>query len=99
VWFLPAIVIVPVLSFELVLADTEYVTVPLPLPLFPDVIVIQLTLEAVHLQVVSEVVTSILYAPPPEGDDWLCGLMEYVQSLACSTVKLHTSVDSAPWFA
>lgn len=47
----PATVSVPVLGFVLELAATEYATVPDPLPLAPEVIVIQETpLDAVHAQ-------------------------------------------------
>ncbi len=59
------------------LAETEYVTVPLPLPLLPDVIDIQLTLSvAVQLQVLADEVTLILNPPPPDGTVRFCGEME-----------------------
>jgi hypothetical protein len=54
VW--PAIVSVPVRDEVLVLAATLYATVPLPVPLVPEVIVIQLALLApVHVQPVPAV--------------------------------------------
>jgi len=58
------------------LAETEYVTVPLPLPLLPDVIVIQRTLfEALHLQPDGEA-TLKLPVPPVNINDLLDGEME-----------------------
>ncbi len=41
VWLWPSTVIVAVRLLVPVLAETEYLTVPSPLPLLPDVIVIQ----------------------------------------------------------
>ena len=53
---LPAIISVPVLDILLVLAATVKTTVRLPVPLTPDVIVIQLALlVAAQLQVLEEV--------------------------------------------
>ena len=65
------------LKLSVVLAETSYVTVPLPLPLLPDVILIQSTLsEAFQLQVVSDDVTLILKVPALAGTVLLVGEME-----------------------
>jgi len=49
----------------------------LPLPLLPDVIVIQPTSsEAVQLQLLADEVTLILPAPPSNGNDLLVGEIE-----------------------
>ena len=49
----------------------------MPLPLLPDVIVIQVTLSvAVQLQSLTDVVTLILPVPPSDWNDWLVGEME-----------------------
>jgi hypothetical protein len=70
---LQAIVIVPVRREPVVLAATEYWTVPFPDPLAPDVIVIQLALlAAVHAHP-ALVVTRTLPAPPPEPKFALLG--------------------------
>ena len=59
-----AIVIVPVRSFPVVLALTEYATEPLPLPLLPDVILIQVSLLAAdHGQPFAQI-TSTVPVPP-----------------------------------
>jgi hypothetical protein len=70
---LSSTVIVALLDEQLVLADTEYVTVPLPLPLFPDVIFIQSTLSvAVQVHPDPEV-TLILPVPPLDPNGRLVG--------------------------
>ena len=67
---------VPVLDELPELAETEYPAVPLPFPVFPEVIVIQVApLEALQGQPV-EVVTLTVPVPPPEPRDWLAGEME-----------------------
>jgi hypothetical protein len=72
----PPIVIVPVRLLAFVLAATVNETVPLPLPLVPEVIVMKaVLLAAVHAQPVS-VVTATLPPPPPEENDWLAGETE-----------------------
>ena len=63
-------VMVPVRWLVSVLADTEYFTVPFPLPLLPDVIVIQLVLLLVAVQLHPlDVVTLTLPLPPLEVKD------------------------------
>ena len=75
----PAIVSVPVRLLEPVFAATEYSTVPLPLPLLPDVIVIQLTLlAAVQVQPVPAV-TATLPVAAVAVRDRLAGATVYVQ--------------------
>ena len=55
-----------------VLLTTEYETVPFPLPLLPDVIVIQLALlVAVQVQLLDDAVTLTLPLPPLEPNVWL----------------------------
>jgi hypothetical protein len=74
----PAILAVAVLD-DPVLADTEYFTVPLPVPLLPEVIVIHDEPLAVQVQPLW-VVTATFPVPPAEAKDWLVGDMVYVQS-------------------
>jgi hypothetical protein len=77
---LPAMVIVPVLWVVDVLAETEYVTVPLPVPLVPEVMVIHdALLAAVQVQLPDEAVTLTLPVPPDELNNWLVGLIVKVQ--------------------
>jgi hypothetical protein len=57
-----------------VLAETEYVTVPFPVPLAPDAMVIQVLLLAAHEQVLC-VATVIDMVPPEDGNVWLAGDM------------------------
>ena len=64
---LPAMVMVPLRAGP-VFPDAEYPTVPLPVPLEPEVMVIQSALlVAVQVQVLSEAVTVILPFPPEAG--------------------------------
>ena len=71
-------VIVPVLA-KPELATTEKLTVPLPVPELPEVIVIhEALLTAVHPHPVC-VVTFTLPEPPPAGEDALTGEMEEAQ--------------------
>jgi hypothetical protein len=61
---LPAMVMVPLRAGPL-FSDAEYPTVPLPVPLAPEVMVIQSALfVAVQAQALSEAVTLILPVPP-----------------------------------
>ena len=72
----PAIVIVPVLEDVLLFDPTEKLTVPLPEPLAPDVMVIQVALlTAVQLHPVVAV-TLTVPVPPEEVHVPLVGLME-----------------------
>jgi hypothetical protein len=60
---------------RLVLAATARLTAPLPLPLPPETILIQVALPftvAVHPQLDGEV-TFMLAFPPAEAKDWLVG--------------------------
>ena len=68
-----------VLEPEPVLAETEYLTVPLPVPLAPDVIVTQDTGVAVVQLQVLEVVTVTLPVPPAAVGDALPGEMAELQ--------------------
>ena len=69
----PAKVTLVVLEAASVLAETEYVTVPLPVPFAPEVIVTHdATLAVVQLQVL-EVVTVRLPVPPAAVNDVLAG--------------------------
>jgi hypothetical protein len=77
VW--PAIEIVPVLGEVPVLAETENPTAPLPVPLLPEVTVIQAAPdEAVQLQPAPAVTETLpLPVPAPSVED--VGAMLYVQ--------------------
>lgn len=76
----PAIVKVPVRALVLVLAATENLTVPLPEPLLPEVMVIQLAwLTAVQLQELV-VATFTVPVPPLAMNDWEVGVIVYSQS-------------------
>ncbi len=79
-WFtvkvLPAMVIVPDLELLRLFAATEYFTVPLPLPLLPDVTVIQLLLLAAVQEQPAVAVTLTLPVPPLASKDLLAGEME-----------------------
>ena len=69
-------------------------TVPFPVPLFPDVIVIHGSLlVAVHVQVLADEVTVTLPEPPVESNDWLVGEMAKVQPSAAKTVFVETARD------
>ena len=71
-----AIVRLPFLDEVLVLAATEYWTVPLPELLLPEVMVIQLELlEAVQPHPL-DVETFTLPGPPVALNDWLDGEIE-----------------------
>jgi hypothetical protein len=76
---------------------TEYVTVPLPLPLAPEVIVIQLALlAAVQVQPVGAV-TFTLPNPPMARKDCLAGTITYVQGApACVTVNVCPPIVTVP---
>ena len=83
----PAIVIVPDRGAP-VWAAAVNDTVPLPVPLFPPVTVIQSALlAAVHAQD-AEVVTATVPEPPAPGTSALVGDSEYAQPPACVTVKV-----------
>lgn len=57
----------PVLDAPEVFAATEIVTVPLPVPVAPEVIATQLrVLDAVHAQLLSEAVTVTVPVPAAE---------------------------------
>lgn len=67
---------VPVLMVVPVLAVTEYPTIPLPVPLLPEVIVIhEALLVAVHEQLLDEGVTVTLPVPADEVKDREVGEM------------------------
>jgi hypothetical protein len=67
----PAIVSVPFLGEPSVLAATVNVTVPFPVPLVPEVMVIKGELvTAVHAQLATEV-TFTVPAPPAAEKSWL----------------------------
>ena len=79
----PAIVRVPLCALVPVLAAALKATVPLPLPLAPEVTVSQdvLLLTAVHAQVLPAV-TATLPVPPTAPSDWLVGEIEYEHAAA-----------------
>jgi hypothetical protein len=85
---LPATLIVPVLAVEVGFAATVYSTEPLPLPLAPAVIEIQVAdVVAVQLQPLAVDIV-IRREPPPLGTDSLAGETVYSQAgtPACVTV-------------
>ena len=74
VW--PPAVMVPVLVAPPVFCATEYPTLPLPVPLLPDVIVIhESVVTAVQEQPVMEV-SAMVPVPPVEVNELLVGAME-----------------------
>ena len=78
VWVCPAIAIVPVRAAP-VLAAAVKATLPLPLPLAPDVIVIHVAaVVAVHPQPDGAVTPIGVPAPPALPIDWLVELMDDV---------------------
>ena len=69
-------IILPMRALPLVFAATEYVTIPLPIPLPPDVMVIQVVfLTAVHLHPLGAV-TVTLPLPPLAVKSLLVGEIE-----------------------
>lgn len=69
-------VILPVLEAPVVFSATEIFTVPLPVPLLPEVIVAQSRLsDAVQAQLLAEAVTVTLAEADDEVNDWLFGEM------------------------
>lgn len=86
VWSCPPIVIVPVRAGP-VFAPTEKLTVPLPVPLAPDVIVshgAEATL--VQPQPLAAVTAIAVALPPPAPTVCDVGLMPTVHPLVCVTV-------------
>ena len=79
----PAIVMVPLWVPVVVLAAALKATVPLPVPLAPDVTVSQdvLLLTAVQAHV-APAVTVTEPVPPAEPSDWLVGAIEYEHAAA-----------------
>ena len=93
---LPAIVMVPQ-RYVSVLNGTENATVPLPVPLLPDVIFIQSALlTAVQLQVLNVAVTSTLPLPPVQSKVLPVGEMENSQVPLCVTVKFCPAIVMLP---
>jgi hypothetical protein len=85
---LPAIVSVADLAVVAVLAATVYPTLPLLLPLAPDVIVTHdAGLVAVQLHPLV-VVTATVPVPPAAGCDRLTGEIAYEHAAACVTVNV-----------
>jgi len=92
----PAIVSVPVRAPP-VFAATVNVTVPLPVPLAPLAIVIQLALLlAVHVQPDCVVTVTGPPVPPSVGNAWLVGLMVYVHPEFCEIVTVFPATVSVP---
>ena len=74
--------IVPVRAAP-VLAATVKSTVPLPLPLAPDVMEIQFAaVVAVQPQPAGAVTLTCVPGPPPLATDWLAGLIDEVHEPA-----------------
>jgi hypothetical protein len=91
----PAIVSVPDRDGPVVDATVK-LTVPSPLPLAPEVTVIQdALLFAVQAQP-APVVTLVDPFPPPAGTDWLSGDTVNAQPFACEIVTVCPATTSAP---
>lgn len=92
----PAIVRVPVRTEVVELAATEMLTVPLPFPLAPDVMVIQLAVvAAVHEQAFVVATVNELRVLPVDGSDSVVGFtvkehdgVEGVDAAACVTLTV-----------
>ena len=86
-------VMVPARVLVAVLAAALKATVPLPVPLAPDVTVSQdvLLLTPVHAHD-APAVTVTLPVPPAAATDWLAGLIEYEQGAASVTVKVVPAI-------
>ena len=63
-----------------VLANTEYVTVPVPVPLLPEVIVIQLALVVADQVQPAGAVTATLPLEATAARDWVAGEIVQVQA-------------------
>lgn len=86
----PAIVIAPVRRAPVLFAATEKLTVPLPLPLAPDVIVIHgALLTAVHAQPTGALTLEVPL-PPPAGNEWFIGETEQLPILKVAAVVVLT---------
>ena len=71
----PATDRVPLRAAAVELAETEYRTLPLPLPLLPEVIEIQVTLLRAVQEHPLGAVTAMVPVYPPEPKAWLPGEM------------------------
>ena len=80
---MPPMVMVPARVVVAVLAAALNPTLPLPVPLAPEVTVSQdvLLLTAVHAHVLPAV-TATLPVPPAAPSDWLVGEIEYEHAAA-----------------
>jgi hypothetical protein len=88
--------IVPVLA-EDALAATVKATLPLPDPLAPEVMVIQLSLlAAVQAQPVPAVTATAVPAPPLLPIDWLVGLIDAAHPPPCVTVNVCPAIVMVP---
>jgi hypothetical protein len=94
----PAIIRVAERGCEPGFAATEKLTVPEPLPLVPELIVIQLAPEAVsQTQSAAAAVRFTLPAPPVAPNDWLVDEMLKSQvAPACVTVKVLPAMVRVP---
>jgi uncharacterized membrane protein len=91
----PATVMVPVRAGP-VLAATEKLTVPLPVPVAPAVMVIQASLLVAVQAQPAAAVTLVEPAPPAAAMVWLAGLMENVQPDPCETEKVCPATVIVP---
>jgi len=99
----PAIVSVAVRRELVGFAAAEMFTVPLPLPLAPDVMLIQLAFvaAAVHEQLFVVVTVNELRLLPDEGNESVVGFTTYEQvgvadAAACVTVTTRPAIVSVP---
>ena len=87
---------VPLLDAVLVFAPTEKATVPLPVPLKPEVIVMNCALLTAVQEQVLAAVTRKVPLPPAAATDWPVGLSDTVQpplGPACDTVKVFVAME------
>ncbi len=79
------------------LADTRHATVPLPLPLVPDVIVIHdVLVDAVHAQPAGAVTLTGEPGPASSSTVSLFGEIEYVHGAAWVTVNVCPAIVNVP---
>ena len=97
VW--PAIVSVPVRGLVVGFAATAYVTVPLPVPLAPDVTVNHagVLVVAVHVHVLTDAVTPTApLVAAAVGDAPVASSVNVHGAAACVTVKVCPAIVSVP---
>jgi hypothetical protein len=96
----PPIVSVPLRAVLPAFGATEYPTVPLPLPLAPEAIVIQVALLRAVQEHALGAVTATLPLPPTAATEALVGEIANVQVVAaCVTVNVCPAIVRLPVMA